>query len=954
MHLHRVPHDQKVHFKLLKSGKLWLTVAITGITFGTALLTNVTVSAAATNPAAAAMSVDSWMPDKNLQKAVSSELRSEKIIAGSAFTQADLAKMTKLSINYNQPSNLSGLQYASNLSILSVADFGTNNGISDLSPLANLTQLQQLDLDDNNITDVSPLAKLTSLQELHLNSNKISDISVLSGLHNLTNLEVGYNSITDLTPLSGLHLLSKLTISGNAALSNLNSLASLTNLQSLRAAYLPALTNITGIKNAVQLSYLELENDNLTDVAALQNISSLTTVKLDSNHISDLSPLSKSFQGSIGKPNNLSAINQTVAIGSQPIDYEGKKVPVVDNSWSVQNSDFTYRFIGTTTLPNQQSISADDFTMRVGDPTPTVDDFKASATDKDGNAIKVSVDLSKADLSTPGTYDVVLTAADGQTKTVKLTVLANQQSFAGSDFTAYVGDPKPTLADFKASATGKDGKAVDVTADLSKVDMQKAGTYDVVLTAADGQTKTVKLTVLANQQTLTGNDFTAYVGDPKPTLADFKASATGKDGKAVDVTADLSKVDMQKAGTYDVVLTAADGQTKTVKLTVLANQQTLTGNDFTAYVGDPKPTLADFKASATGKDGKAVDVTADLSKVDMQKAGTYDVVLTAADGQTKTVKLTVLANQQTLTGNDFTAYVGDPKPTLADFKASATGKDGKAVDVTADLSKVDMQKAGTYDVVLTAADGQTKTVKLTVLNVLPIIYPAPEFTFTKEFVKDPTINSGTTFDPITGIYAWTDSTHSTPIPSVDWQISGNVNTNRAGAYTINYTITNAYGRTATLTRTITVAVNGPTESKTSGVVYVINNAGAVLYSDSATSISLGRTLIIATAWKYYGIVKDANGRIIAYNLGGKQYVKASDVSTSPFADRGIFTVRYPKNANWSVAVYDSHLNVLKLIPARSSWLTYGTQTLADGRTYFNLGGNQWVRTDYGYWRAQTN
>lgn len=662
MHLHRVPHDQKVHFKLLKSGKLWLTVAITGITFGTALLTNVTVSAAATNPAAAAMSVDSWMPDKNLQKAVSSELRSEKIITGSAFTQADLAKMTKLSINYNQPSNLSGLEYASNLSILSVANSGTNNGISDLSPLANLTQLQQLDLDDNNITDVSPLAKLTGLQELHLNTNKISDISVLSGLHNLTNLEVGYNSITDLTPLSGLHLLSKLTISGNAALSNLDSLVSLTNLQSLRAAYLPALTNITGIKNAVQLSYLELENDNLTDVAALQNISSLTTVKLDSNHISDLSPLSKSFQGSIVKPNNLSAINQTVAIGSQPIDYEGKKVPVVDNSWSVQNSDFTYRFIGTTTLPNQQSISADDFTMRVGDSTPTVDDFKASATDKDGNAIKVSVDLSKADLSTPGTYDVVLTAADGQTKTVKLTVL----------------------------------------------------------------------------------------------------------------------------------------------------------------------------------------------------------------------------------------------------------------------------------------------------NVLPIIYPAPEFTFTKEFVKDPTINLGTTFDPITGIYAWTDSTHSTPIPSVDWQISGNVNTNRAGAYTINYTITNAYGRTATLTRTITVAVNGPTESKTSGVVYVINNAGAVLYSDSATSISLGRTLIIATAWKYYGIVKDANGRIIAYNLGGKQYVKASDVSTSPFADRGIFTVRYPKNANWSVAVYDSHLNVLKLIPARSSWLTYGTQTLADGRTYFNLGGNQWVRSDYGYWRAQTN
>ena len=68
-------------------------------------------------------------------------------------------------------------------------------------------------------------------------------------------------------------------------------------------------------------------------------------------------------------------------------------------------------------------------------------------------------------------------------------------------------------------------------------------------------------------------------------------------------------------------------------------------------------------------------MTADLSNVDMQKAGTYNIVLTAADGRTKTVELTILANQQSLNGSDFTAYVGDPKPTVADFKASATGKE---------------------------------------------------------------------------------------------------------------------------------------------------------------------------------------------------------------------------------------------------------------------------------------
>lgn len=244
--------------------------------------------------------------------------------------------------------------------------------------------------------------------------------------------------------------------------------------------------------------------------------------------------------------------------------------------------------------------------------------------------------------------------------------------------------------------------------------------------------------------------------------------------------------------------------------------------------------------------------------------------------------------------------------------------------------------------------------QLTLKNGSATTTPAPEFGFTSQFTKNPTITVGTAFDPTAGISAWTDSSHGKAIPASDWRVAGSVDTGKAGTYTLTYTITNAQGQTATLTRTVTVQAAGAlTEAGTAGVVYVTNASGAAMYSDNATSNALGRTLANGTAWKSFGVVKNATGTIVAYNLGGKQYVKAADVTTTPVAtQKGVFTVRYPAHTQWAIAVYNSSLQVRKLIKARSAWQTFGTKTLSDGRTYFNLGGNQWVRTDYGYWHAQ--
>ncbi len=79
--------------------------------------------------------------------------------------------------------------------------FLTENNITDISPLAKLTNLASLWLDGNNITDISPLAKLTNLTELKLNNNNISDISPLVNLTKLADLDLFGNNISDWSPV---------------------------------------------------------------------------------------------------------------------------------------------------------------------------------------------------------------------------------------------------------------------------------------------------------------------------------------------------------------------------------------------------------------------------------------------------------------------------------------------------------------------------------------------------------------------------------------------------------------------------------------------------------------------------------------------------------------------------------------------------------------------------------
>jgi len=98
------------------------------------------------------------------------------------------------------------------------------NAVTDISPLANLTKLVDLNIHTQDISDLAPLSGLTSLEELRLAGNSFTDISPLRGLNKLQYLELTGNNLTDITPLSGLTSLMQLDLRFNPELQDIEAL----------------------------------------------------------------------------------------------------------------------------------------------------------------------------------------------------------------------------------------------------------------------------------------------------------------------------------------------------------------------------------------------------------------------------------------------------------------------------------------------------------------------------------------------------------------------------------------------------------------------------------------------------------------------------------------------------------------------------------------------------------
>ncbi|WP_430600276.1 hypothetical protein IGI84_002018 [Enterococcus sp. DIV0008] len=455
-----------------------------------------------------------------------------------------------------------------------------------------------------------------------------------------------------------------------------------------------------------------------------------------------------------------------------------------------------------TVVANQETVTAKDSTLYVGDAWTAEDNF-LSATDKDGNVLSLTevTIIGEVDTDTPGEYQVIYRNGKAEA-TATITVLADQTSVKAKDSTLYVGDDWHAVDNF-VSATDKTGANVpfsNVTVS-GAVDTSKEGQYPVVY--QNGNQKAVAtITVVANQATVVVKDSTLYVGDSWE-LADNFVSATDKSGQALTL-ADLTtsgEVDTKVPGEYQV--TYRNGKAEaTATITVLADQTSVKAKDSTLYVGDDWHAVDNF-VSATDKTGANLPFSAVTvsGSVDTSKEGKYPVVY--QNGNVKaTAMVTVVADQETVVAKDSTIYEGDDWQ-VADNFVSATDKDGnevKLADITT-VGTVDSATPGKYEVIYRNGKAEAKAT-ITVLA---------DQTSVK--AKDSILYVGDDWQAIDNFVSATDKTGAN-LPFSAVTVSGSVDTSKEDQYKVTY----SNGKMEAIA-TITVVANQETVVAKDSTIY---------------------------------------------------------------------------------------------------------------------------------------
>ena len=243
------------------------------------------------------------IPDPNLRALLEEKLGTK------AIRPSTMATLTTLNAKERNISDITGLEFAVNLEELNISGnpisgfsplAGCTNlirlfawdtpNISDISPLANLTKLEQLEVTGSDVHDISSLVRLTNLRVLQFYSSDISDISPLSGMTKLEKVRFRHSDVEDITPLANLVHLEWLDLASNEV-SDLSPLRNLTKLESADLSW-NRISNIEPLRHLTSLTHLRLDgNQRISDVSALAGLVNVYRLRLSLNKVSDVSPL---------------------------------------------------------------------------------------------------------------------------------------------------------------------------------------------------------------------------------------------------------------------------------------------------------------------------------------------------------------------------------------------------------------------------------------------------------------------------------------------------------------------------------------------------------------------------------------------------------------------------------------------------------------------------------------
>ena len=175
--------------------------------------------------------------------------------------------------------DLSGIEYAKYATMVDIAYSGDTDaqskiqGIKSLEPLSALTQLKILKLYRDGISDISALSTLVNLEELNLDFNySISDINAVKDMSKLKKLSVQYSEVSDISVIKNLKELK------------------LVNFQNNQITGLPDMSDLTMLED-LNLSGNRLSDE---DVRKISKVTSLTRLDISGNDsITDIRPLAR-------------------------------------------------------------------------------------------------------------------------------------------------------------------------------------------------------------------------------------------------------------------------------------------------------------------------------------------------------------------------------------------------------------------------------------------------------------------------------------------------------------------------------------------------------------------------------------------------------------------------------------------------------------------------------------
>ena len=227
------------------------------------------------------------IPDDNLRAAIETALGKA---SGAPITQAEMATLDSLTAVEKGISDLTGLEYATDLTWLDLA----SNNVTDISVLGGLTNLTGLNLSENNIPDLASLVGNNGLgkeDKVDVRNNPLNAASHISHIPALQARGVSVSFVpSPVVSIPDANLRAAIEDVLDKASGAPITQAEMATLDSLEANE-SAIENLTGLESATNLTYLSLNDNNIEDIFALSSLANLNKLWLSQNPITDISKL---------------------------------------------------------------------------------------------------------------------------------------------------------------------------------------------------------------------------------------------------------------------------------------------------------------------------------------------------------------------------------------------------------------------------------------------------------------------------------------------------------------------------------------------------------------------------------------------------------------------------------------------------------------------------------------